>query len=450
MARVTVEDCVQRVPNRFELVLFAAQRARNLSRGEELTVDRDDDKNPVVALREIAEETIGLPKLEQDLIKSLSRAPEPEPADEEVLDLIPTDQNIFGLQDVSAEEEAASMPVEEMSPEDLEAAIEAELGGAAADAGAWTRVHAAVAGCSCPRAGRARHEPAARPDHPPVRADRAGPRLRPQGRHRPDRRRLRHGDAGPWRPARDNGDPYITHPLAVADILAGYRLDTGSIVTALLHDAVEDTGVKLGDIEQRFGQPIAGLVDGVTKLTKLELKAGRDKQAENFRKLVLAMSQDIRVLLVKLADRLHNMRTLHFVDSAERRQRIARETMEIYAPLAERIGMDAIKTELQNLAFAQLEKEAFDTIQARLNFLRGQGADIIEEVRAELARVCRTPGWTSVEVPAGRRARTRSGRRCSGATSRSSSCLTSWRSAWSCRRGRIATWRWARCMRAIR
>jgi DNA-directed RNA polymerase subunit omega len=129
MARVTVEDCVERIPNRFELVLFAAQRARNLARGEELTIDRDDDKNPVVALREIAEETISLPKLEQDLIKSFSRAPEPEPADEEVLDLIPTDQNIFGLQDVSAEEEAANLPVEDMSPEDLEAAIEAELGG---------------------------------------------------------------------------------------------------------------------------------------------------------------------------------------------------------------------------------------------------------------------------------------------------------------------------------
>jgi DNA-directed RNA polymerase subunit omega len=129
MARVTVEDCVQRVPNRFELVLFAAQRARNLARGEELTIERDDDKNPVVALREIAEETISLPKLEQDLIKSLSRAPEPEPADEEVLDLIPTDQNIFGLQDVNADEEIANMPVEEMTPEDLEAAIEAELGG---------------------------------------------------------------------------------------------------------------------------------------------------------------------------------------------------------------------------------------------------------------------------------------------------------------------------------
>ena len=128
MARVTVEDCVEKVPNRFELVLLAAQRARNISRGEELTIERDDDKNPVVALREIAEERVGLAALEQDLIKSLSRAPEPEPADEEVLDLIPTDQNIFGLQDVSAEEEAANA-MAELSPEDLEAAIEAELGG---------------------------------------------------------------------------------------------------------------------------------------------------------------------------------------------------------------------------------------------------------------------------------------------------------------------------------
>ncbi len=129
MARVTVEDCVERVPNRFELVLLAAQRARNISRGEELTVERDNDKNPVIALREIAEETIELPRLEQDLIKSLSRSPEPEPADEEVLDLIPTDQNIFGLQDISAEEEAAGMAQEELSPDDIEAAIEAELGG---------------------------------------------------------------------------------------------------------------------------------------------------------------------------------------------------------------------------------------------------------------------------------------------------------------------------------
>ncbi len=131
MARVTVEDCVQKIPNRFELVLLAAQRARNLSRGEEMTIDREDDKNTVVALREIADETIPLEKLEQDLVKSLSRAPEPEPADEEVLDLIPTDQNIFGLQDISAEEEAAALLVdgEELSPEAFEAAIVAELGG---------------------------------------------------------------------------------------------------------------------------------------------------------------------------------------------------------------------------------------------------------------------------------------------------------------------------------
>jgi len=197
---------------------------------------------------------------------------------------------------------------------------------------------------------------------------------------------------------RDNGDPYITHPVAVADILAGYRLDTASIATGLLHDVIEDTPVKLPDIEQRFGKEIAGLVDGVTKLTRLELQSDRTKQAENFRKLVLAMSRDIRVLLVKLADRLHNMRTLHFVRDPERRKRIARETMEIYAPLAERIGMDAVKTELQTLSFTQLEPEAYATIQARLNFLRGQGADVIDEVRDELMRVCREAGVDVMEV----------------------------------------------------
>jgi len=197
---------------------------------------------------------------------------------------------------------------------------------------------------------------------------------------------------------RDNGDPYITHPVAVADILAGYRLDTASIATGLLHDVIEDTPVKLPEIENRFGKEIAGLVDGVTKLTRLELQSDRTKQAENFRKLVLAMSRDIRVLLVKLADRLHNMRTLHFVRDGERRTRIARETMEIYAPLAERIGMDAVKTELQTLAFMQLEPEAYATIQTRLNFLRGQGADVIDEVRRELVRVCDEGGVHVIEV----------------------------------------------------
>jgi len=197
---------------------------------------------------------------------------------------------------------------------------------------------------------------------------------------------------------RDNGDPYITHPLAVADILAGYRLDTASIATGLLHDVIEDTPVKLPELDKRFGHEIATLVDGVTKLTRLELQSDRTKQAENFRKLVLAMSRDIRVLLVKLADRLHNMRTLHFVREPDRRRRIARETMEIYAPLAERIGMDTVKTELQTLSFRELEPEAFATIQARLNFLRGQGADVIEEVKRDLRRVCEEAGIDVVEV----------------------------------------------------
>jgi DNA-directed RNA polymerase subunit omega len=131
MARVTVEDCIEQIPNRFELVLLAAQRARNLARGAAITIDRDNDKNPVVALREIADVSVDFGGLEQDLIKSLSRVPDPEPVDEEVQDLIPTDQNIFGLQDVSAEEEAAALAAEseEMTSEDIAAAIEAELGG---------------------------------------------------------------------------------------------------------------------------------------------------------------------------------------------------------------------------------------------------------------------------------------------------------------------------------
>lgn len=201
---------------------------------------------------------------------------------------------------------------------------------------------------------------------------------------------------GPQR--RENGDPYFSHPVAVADILAGYKLDVASIATALLHDVVEDTSYKLQEIESRFGKEIAGLVDGVTKLTRLELQSDRTKQAENFRKLVLAMSRDIRVLLVKLADRLHNMRTLHFVRDPERRKRTARETMEIYAPLAERIGMDAVKTELQTLSFMQLEPEAYATILARLNFLRGQGADVIDDVRRELIQVCRHDGVEPIEI----------------------------------------------------
>ena len=133
---------------------------------------------------------------------------------------------------------------------------------------------------------------------------------------------------------RASGDPYFSHPFEVADILANMKLDEAKIITALLHDTVEDTGATLEEIRKLFDYEIAGLVNGVTKLTQLELQSSQTKQAENLRKLVLAMSNDIRVLLVKLGDRLHNMRTLHHVSSEDKRRRIAGETIEIYAPLA--------------------------------------------------------------------------------------------------------------------
>ena len=142
---------------------------------------------------------------------------------------------------------------------------------------------------------------------------------------------------------RASGDPYFSHPLEVAGILTGMRLDTATIVTALLHDTVEDTLATREEIERLFGGEIGRLVDGVTKLSRIELQSDLTKQAENFRKFLLAMSEDIRVLLVKLADRLHNMRTLHYINDPEKRRGIARETMEIYAPLAERIGMREFK-----------------------------------------------------------------------------------------------------------
>ncbi len=186
---------------------------------------------------------------------------------------------------------------------------------------------------------------------------------------------------------RASGDPYFSHPLEVAGILTDFRLDSASIVTALLHDTVEDTGATLEDIERQFGPEIARLVDGVTKLTRIELQSDQTRQAENFRKLVLAMSADLRVLLVKLADRLHNMRTLPSIDSSEKRRRIARETMDIYAPLAERIGMRDLQDELEGLAFAELNPDARDSIIARLEFLRDRGGEIVERIIEQLRKV---------------------------------------------------------------
>ncbi len=187
---------------------------------------------------------------------------------------------------------------------------------------------------------------------------------------------------------RASGAPYYMHPLEVAHILADMKLDSDSIITALLHDTVEDTDVTVEDIEHHFGKEVAILVDGVTKLAKIEYQTEHTRQAENFRKLLLAMSQDIRVLMVKLADRLHNMRTLHYIKSPQKRARIAHETMEIYAPLAERIGMQQFKNELQDLAFEQLHSEARASIISRLEYLRNHGDinihDIVSEIRATL------------------------------------------------------------------
>jgi len=187
--------------------------------------------------------------------------------------------------------------------------------------------------------------------------------------------------------SRASGDPYFSHPLGVAEILTRLKLDTASIVTGLLHDTVEDTEATLEEIEELFGAEIGRLVDGVTKLSRLELQSDNTKHAENFRKLVLAMSNDIRVLLVKLADRLHNMQTLHFIKAPEKRRRIAVETMEIYAPLAERMGMHQLKDELENLAFAEVNPDAYQSITQRLQFLREQGTDLSNKVVAELEKV---------------------------------------------------------------
>ncbi len=186
---------------------------------------------------------------------------------------------------------------------------------------------------------------------------------------------------------RASGDPYFSHPLEVAGILTDLKLDAASIITALLHDVVEDTEATIDDIERMFGKEIARLVDGVTKLGRLELQSEETKHAENFGKLLVAMSEDIRVLLVKLADRLHNMQTLYHITSEEKRRRIARETMDIYAPLAERIGMQGFKDQLEDLAFAQLNPDGRESIVARLDFLKSQGEELPVRIIKELKQV---------------------------------------------------------------
>lgn len=182
---------------------------------------------------------------------------------------------------------------------------------------------------------------------------------------------------------RRSGERYITHPLAVARILADLELDHQSLMAAMLHDVIEDTGIPRDALAEQFGAPVADLVEGVSKLTQIEFRSRAEAQAENFQKMTLAMARDIRVILVKLADRLHNMRTLGHM-SAEKRQRIARETLDIYAPIANRLGMHSLCTELEDLGFSFMHPMRSRYISKAIAKLRGSHQEIIEEIQSKL------------------------------------------------------------------
>ena len=186
---------------------------------------------------------------------------------------------------------------------------------------------------------------------------------------------------------RDEGVPYIIHPIAVANILSDLKLDSATIATGLLHDTIEDTRATYKTIKEEFGQEVADLVEGVTKISAFENQAAQDSKAENFRKLIIATSKDIRVLLVKLADRLHNMRTIKFVKLKEKQIRKAKETMEIYAPLADRMGMNRIRDELEDLSFEILNNDARILIKKRLDEIKLDRKDIFKEQSFELSEI---------------------------------------------------------------
>ena len=191
---------------------------------------------------------------------------------------------------------------------------------------------------------------------------------------------------------RDAGDPYIIHPVAVASILTELKLDSATITTGLLHDTIEDTKATYQTVEKEFGKEVADLVDGVTKISQLEGKVISNSKAENFRKLILATSKDIRVILVKLADRLHNMRTLNSVPSLEKRLRKAKETMEIYAPLADRMGMNPIRDELEDLSFGQLNPEPRKLIVDRISLNKSNRENNFILISKNLEKILKEKG----------------------------------------------------------
>ena len=320
MARVTVEDCVTKIPNRFELVMLASQRARDISAGADLTVDDDDDKHPVIALREIAEETVTPDALAESLLHGLQRHAEIDEPDED---------EELALADVAGENRAAGSTRPRCSARPWPTTA-VRWSPKPRPSRSWRSATRFDTGAGVRRAGR-RHPRA------PTRSVAVSLSAATTERHpctpappqyaelaqrvfavTPDAdgeilfrayefTTIRHRGQ-----RRASGDAYASHPIEVAGILADLRLDTASIVTGLLHDTVEDGVAVQGEIDTMFGAEIGHLVDGVTKLGKIQLQSHGRRQAENFQKFLLAMSKDIRVLLVKLADRLHNMRTLRF------------------------------------------------------------------------------------------------------------------------------------------
>src|SRR5215204_1268901 len=182
---------------------------------------------------------------------------------------------------------------------------------------------------------------------------------------------------------RHSGEPYLIHPLEVADLLAEMKLDVVAVASGLLHDIVEDTQTPIERIKELFGPEIAHIVEGVTKIGAIPFSSSEERQAENFRKMLLAMVDDIRVILVKLADRLHNMRTLHHLPD-DRRTKIAQETLDIYAPIANRLGMSKVKNELEELSFRFLEPQAYESLRARVDAKRRQTEGLIETLKGTI------------------------------------------------------------------
>ncbi|MEM9313748.1 MAG: HD domain-containing protein, partial [Pseudomonadota bacterium] len=187
---------------------------------------------------------------------------------------------------------------------------------------------------------------------------------------------------------RRSGEPYVTHPLAVANILADMHMDHQSLMAAMLHDVIEDTGISKDAIEEQFGDAVADLVDGVSKLTQIEFDTLEEKQAENFQKMALAMARDIRVILVKLADRLHNMRTLGVLPTSKAR-RIAKETLDIYAPIAMRLGMNSVRMEYEDLGFTALYPMRARRIEAARLAARGHRRELVDKIRTQIENALR-------------------------------------------------------------